>query len=260
MMTQPAARTPPDRRGRRVLDVERTHLNMMVYGEPGVGKTLFAATGPGPVLFLDVDDGLLTLRDLDPKVAEALGVDPTQWYFESIRSLADIREQIKRLATEFARDPNFFGTVVLDNLTELQRVLMSDLLGQSDPPRQVPEIRDWGIILSMMQGVVRNVKKLPCVTVFIAHETGAKENRFAPALAGRIQEELPGYVDIVARYVLIEKEVRNKENEIVKKVTRKLRMRPQVGTPSALAKCRSGSFGDWEDPHLGAMIAKIDNK
>jgi phage nucleotide-binding protein len=252
-------RPPANRlaRPQRIIEAKQVFINIMVYGDPGVGKTMFAATGPGPVLFLDLDDGTTCLTNPNPQLVSALKIELNDLYEEKIRSLEKLKERVARIAMELRQEPGFWGTVVVDNLTELQRVLMDDILSSSGRTGGTPEHRDWGVLLRQIQTVVRAIKSLPCHTVFIAHEEN-KEAKIAPALSGRIQEELPGYVDIVARYVLTDVEKRDPTTGAVKMATvRKLRCRPQAGPPRVLAKDRSGRLDEWEDPHFGRMITKL---
>lgn len=259
----PKSRLP---RPPRLSETRQHYVNIMVYGRPGVGKTMFGATGPTPVFFIDCDDGSLSVENPMPELIKELDLKPQELYGRSVRSFEQMMNVIRQLGQELRTEPGFWGTVVLDNLTELQRILMSELLNRSDPPRQVADIRDWGIILTQMQGFVRAIKALPCHTIFIAHESAkevagpvpnSKVLEVAPALSGQIQNELPGYVDIVARYLLVEREKRQADGTIQVETVRRMRCRPQVGSVNVIAKDRSGRLADWEIPHFSRMIEKI---
>jgi hypothetical protein len=245
---QPAGRFP---RPRRVSDVSQFRFNAIIYGPPGAGKTTCAATAPGPILFADCDQGLLALQNPDPNLIKDLGINLDELYFEPIKSFADMVNLIGKVGGECRADPNWWGTVVVDNLTELQRVLMNDILAQAD--RVIPQLQDWNLILMQMQAIVRNLRNLPIHTVFLAHERQT-DNGVGPALSGRIEEELPGYVDTMARYTILEKP--DPANKDVVKVIRKLRLRAQLGAVPVKAKCRSSRLSDWEDPHISKLIQK----
>ena len=266
--TAPAAAPKVSRLPRppRISETKQHYVNIMVYGRPGVGKTLFGATGPTPVFYLDCDDGLLSVENPLPELVKELALRPDELYSRPVRSFDQMTGIIRQLGQELRTEPGFWGTVVLDNLSELQRILMSELLNRFDPPLQAPRVQDWGVILSQMQGFVRAIKALPCHTVFIAHESAkevagpipnTKIMEIAPALSGQIQNELPGYVDIVARYVLVEREKRQANGSIETETVRRLRCRPQVGSVSVVAKNRGGRLSDWEIPHFSQMINKI---
>ncbi len=242
-------------RPQKVTDLSQSFFNCIVYGAPGVGKTVFAATGPSPTLFLDCDQGLLSLQNPDPKLVQEYGIKTDEIYVEPIRSLEDVIRQINRIREENTASPGWWKTCVVDNITELQRVLMQDILRREG--RATPQRQDWGTILMQMQTIVRSIRNLPLNTVFIAHEHRS-ETMIEPALSTSIRTELAGYVDLLARYVFLEKEVDGPKGKEIKYV-RKLRCRPQIGVVEVVAKSRGWRFGDWEDPHLGKLIEKSRN-
>ena len=253
-MSAAAPKLPAGRfaRPRRVSDVSQSKFNCILYGAPGAGKTTCAATAPGPVLFLDCDQGLLALQNPDPEIIKKLGIKLDDLYFESITSYDEMVEVIKKVSNECKTQPGWWGTVVLDNLTELQRVLLTDLLRQSD--RTVPQLQDWNVMLLRMQAIVRTVRNLPVNSIFIAHERES-DKAIGPALSGRIEEELPGYVDLMARYTVLEKPDPN--NKDVTKTIRKLRCRALLGAVPVKAKCRSSRLEDWEEPNITKLIEKM---
>lgn len=239
-------------RPRSVDESGSVYFNAILYGRPGCGKTTAAATSPTPILFLDCDQGLLCLRGLPDELAQKLGLNPKETYFEPIRSMEDMLFQIQRVHRECAASPGYWATVVVDNLTELQRVLMTDLLSLSE--RSIPAIQDWGVILIRMQKIVRLVRNLPCHTIFIAHEH-EDDRGIGPALSGRIEAELPGYVDLMARYTLVEKEEDDGRGGKTTKVIRRLRCRELV-SQRIKAKSRSHRINDWEAPNIAQLIQK----
>jgi hypothetical protein len=259
-MTTAAARPVPRlARPQRVRETTKSTVNLLVYGRPGCGKTTFAATGPGPVLFVDCDEGLLGLENITDKRAQELGIRADEVYSESFTTLPGLIQIIRKQRDNLKQDPNFWGTIVLDNLTDLQRILKENLLQKDeDKPRDLLTQQDWGIILNQMQQIVRAIKHLPCHSVFIAHES-EKDTGDWSSLSGKTQEELPGHVDVVTRYVMVEREV-TKDGQKVTEVIRRLRCTPQPGTCPVLAKDRSGKLSDWELPNFGALIEKITGK
>lgn len=244
-------------RPQRVVDGEEKPVNLLVYGKPGVGKSVLGSTGPTPILFLDMDEGLLSVRKMKRALAQELGVDKSQIYVRSAKSKEDVRKLIIELYNEFKEDPKWWATVVLDNLTELQRILQQDIL-MRDGNRVAMKHQDWGILLNEMQVIVRLLKHLPCNTLFLAHEKDGMEGNNSvkmPSLSGSISEKLPGDFDIICRYTLVEKEVPDPATQQTKtQVIRALRCTP---TPTVQAKNRGGCLADWENPHLGKLIQKI---
>ena len=98
----------------RYNDEYEMNFNLLLVGEPGVGKTRLCATATmhestRDVLWLDVDGGLLTLRDME------LEHPPLVEKIESIDQLEEIHWHLKK------RDEGYeeIRTVVIDNGTEL---------------------------------------------------------------------------------------------------------------------------------------------
>ncbi len=134
-------------------------------------------------------------------------------------------------------------------------MILNDLLSASD--RSIPTIQDWGVILLRVQKIVRLIRNLPCHSVFIAHE---REDDFGigPALSGRIASELPGYVDLMARLTLVEREEDDGKGGKTTKVIRRLRCRELI-SQKVTAKARSHRISDWEAPNLSNLIQKCSS-
>jgi hypothetical protein len=103
---------------------------------------------------------------------------------------------------------------------------------------------------------VRSIRNLPVNSIFIAHERETDKG-IGPALSGQIEVELPGYVDLMARYTTMEKQ--DPQNKDLVKVIRKLRCRAQLGAVPVKAKCRSSRLSDWEEPNITKLIEKTRN-
>ena len=251
----------------RIIDTQYKTFNALVYGLPGVGKTLMGATGPGPVLYVDIDQGLRSISNLDAKLATDLGINLPELYAEQARGLVSIMALFRRLETEFAQDAARYGTIVVDNLTELQRCLMREHLTrvqqQEGKPVTAARLQDHGVILGQMQNIVTAFKSLPTNVLFICHEA-IRDNYIGPALTGSMREELPGYVDAVLRYTLISQDnVDQNTGEKTTRVIRFLRTRPMPPSgeePGIIAKHRGDRLAEREYPHLAKLIEKINTK
>src|SRR4051812_4997929 len=87
------------------------YLNLLIYGEPGAGKTYLAATAQdseatSPILFLDVEGGTVTIR-------RRKDVDVVK-----VRSMQQVEEIHNKL---YADTERYYKTVIIDSLTELQK-------------------------------------------------------------------------------------------------------------------------------------------
>lgn len=116
------------------------HLNLMIYGDSGVGKTLLAGTAAfvpelTPMLFVDVEGGTLTLSHFDD-TANIDVVRVTKW------------QDMQKLYDDLYKGNHPYKTIVIDSLTEMQKLAMNSQLGAGtalDPGGNMPEFKDWHI-------------------------------------------------------------------------------------------------------------------
>ena len=164
-------------------------LNMLVYGASGTGKTVFAATSPTP-LFLDMEGGLLSV---------AGRVDRAE-----IKSFGDLKEAYRYLKA----GEHKYATVVLDSLTELEKIVMGAVLAEAGC--EVPRHGEWNLWTTRMRDIVRAFRDLPMNVVMTALEAEIKDEVSGavmkrPAMPGRFGFELAGYFDLVL-YLSLERE------------------------------------------------------
>lgn len=131
-----------------------TRSRWLVYGESGTGKSTFASSFPEPILFLDMDDGLASIR----KDIDALRIETWDDLYEASVALLTSDHPYK--------------TVVVDSLNEAQRLAMKNVLEKFPDSRRPfgsqPSMTDWGKLLSDLDDLVRGLKSLDCHVVFIA--------------------------------------------------------------------------------------------
>jgi phage nucleotide-binding protein len=210
-------------------------LNVLIYGEPGAGKTYLAGTAEedertSPVLFLDVEGGIATIRhrqDIDVR---------------TVRSMKELETIYNQLYHSIEDGRLYYKTVVIDSLSELtdldMRYIMKDAHGRN-PDKvdiDVPSQREWGKARSHMRTIVRAFRDLPCNVIMTSQVAALQEEgqptKFFPGFAGKLRTELPGFCDIVGYiYPDIDGGV----------IVRKSQFQ---GTRRVVAKDRTGSLGD----------------
>lgn len=180
------------------------HVNMILYGNSGVGKTQLAASAQYceetfPALFIDIDSGSATLDGMDIDI-----VRPRSW--------ADINDIYK----SFLKGGTGYKSVIIDSLTECQKKFsMGTILGELEQDKYndlatitVPNRQDWMKSGEQMRKLIRAFRDLAYlenhehrVHVFmIALEKVDTEERIAhPLLPGVLGTECGAMVDVLAR-------------------------------------------------------------
>lgn len=207
-------------------------INFLVYGDPGVGKTILSGSASiveemSPVLLIDVEGGTLSLRTTFPKV-------------ETVR-VQNFKE-LDAVYGELHRGNHPYKTVVLDSLTELQKlsmlVIMRDLMNKEpDRDPEIPSVREWGKNIEQTRRVVRAFRDLRMHTIFTALAQTDKDVRTGvlltkPSLSGKVANEVGGFIDILA-YLYVKKD--KDSDELV-------RMLLTTRTDKEAAKDRSGKL------------------
>jgi phage nucleotide-binding protein len=177
-------------------------INMMVYGDPGVGKTTLMGSAVEvpelqPVLFIDIEGGVLSLRKRYP---QAKRVRLKSW-----TDMQSVYDDLRRGKTEFK-------TVIVDTLTETQKFSMLEIMKQvvvkdSERDSEVPSIREWGKNGEQIRRLVRALRDLPLNSFFTAFAVEEQTDsgivtKVKPALSGKLSAEVAGFVDIVAYYYI----------------------------------------------------------
>jgi phage nucleotide-binding protein len=182
----------------------RQHVNMLIYGKSGVGKTQLAGSADAvpsmrKVLVVDVEGGTMTLSHSYPDVDVVRVKD---W-----NEVAEISEFLKA-------GNHDYNTCIIDSLTEAQKFNMSAVMskrilereekGETQDP-DVPDMRAWGKNIEQIRKFVRYFRDLDMNTIFTAlvkedknPRTGLIERK--PYLSGKLADEVAAFLDIVVYY------------------------------------------------------------
>jgi hypothetical protein len=136
------------------------HLSVsgLFYGYPGCGKTVLAGTG-ADTLVLSTEDGRLTMADF--------GSTAKVW---PIRKWEDATEAANYLDT-----PHPFKTVWVDNTSELQQVLMEDVVTatyRANPAKRhevIPAQDNYLETQLLLKRFIRRLNALPVNTFWSCH-------------------------------------------------------------------------------------------
>lgn len=221
-------------------------VKMLVYGDPGVGKTVFSCSGDRTI-FIDVEGGSLSIqkRIKDKKV---------------VRKRFDTFDEIEEFVRGLREKGSKADTLVIDSITELQKKLMDSIVAQH-PEVKRPygdglTVGDWGYNTERMRRFIRMARDLDMNVIFTALAMDEKNEmtgavKTLPKMSSKLSADVCGYVDIVG-YLYVDN-VTNEDGESVP--VRRMLVQP-VGM--YYAKDRSGALGNViDDPTFPGIYNTI---
>jgi phage nucleotide-binding protein len=227
--------------------------NILIYGEPGSGKTRVAASAPKPLIIDINDQGQDSVRrDYDPMyypVERWSEINDVYWYLQ-----------------EGEHD---FLSVAIDHVTNLQNLALAFVIGDEaardaskDP--DMPSRQAWGKANQLMKTQIINFRNLPLNTIFLAHvranEVEGEDDEVMVKLTAEVspgtQKVLTGAVGTIGYLTKREVFIRNKRT---KQKRREIRRRLYFGDSERyVSKDRNFVFGEFIDaPDLTTMLNKI---
>lgn len=179
-------------------------MNILVYGDPGSGKTYLAGTAQDSpqmanVHFFNIDGGMMTLAQRGDIAAT------------DIRSVSDLERELHRIADG---DEKYAGvhTVVIDNVTELQTLALEGITTAEYSNRKRKDrtytidqvyLEDYGLAGKQIARVLRGFRDLPVHVVYIAHRKDRMRpgtnvlDESKPNLTEKLCTSVMGYMDYV---------------------------------------------------------------
>lgn len=242
--------------GLRVVPVQKRSpfINMLIYGESGVGKTTLAGSADGcpqlrPAVVIDFEGGTESLVRSYPDVDQ---VRVTNW------------EEMQAIYDELRLGKHGYSTVILDSLTEIQKFNMYSIMKElierrPDLDPDVPSMREWGKNLEQMRKFVRAFRDLPMNSIFTALVKQDKNDKTGmvttmPSLSGKLAGEVAAFLDIVGYYYV--KPIDNGEGGV-----RDARLLLTAKTETIIAKDRTQSLPMvLEEPDMSKIFDLIHAK
>jgi len=239
-------------------------MNVLIYGDPGSGKTHLAGTAQDSPQMADVhvfniDGGLMTL-------AQRGDIHATD-----VHSVDDLEREMHRIA---AGDDKYSTTktVVIDNITELQTLALESITTRELANRRkknrnysVDEVylEDYGVAGKQLARVLRGFRDLPVHVIYIAHRKDKMRpgtnvlDESKPNLTEKLSTAVMGYMDFVWYLYVADEEVMTESGDARPETHRYLLTQPMGGFA---AKTRGSNFanaiGDVvRDPSMADLMA-----
>lgn len=186
----------------------------LLYCPPGVGKStaigLAAEASEGKTLVLDID------RTIDKTIAKREVVkDSSRLYtvkVDNIHTFADWTKTLEELKTMSDKGELDFDTIAVDNISELERCILSDL-GSQGKNKGVPAMGDYQYMQFKLVNSLRYMKTFGVNIIWTAWEDsrefvmpdGTSYTRLVPRVSAKIVDNICGLCDVVGK-ILINKD------------------------------------------------------
>lgn len=244
-------------------------MNILIYGDPGSGKTHLAGTAQDVPTMADVhvfniDGGIMTL-------ASRGDIHATD-----IHSVDELEQELFRIASN---DPKYENTktVVIDNITELQTLALESITTREfaarhkkDKNYSVDEVylEDYGVAGKRLARILRGFRDLPLHVIYIAHKkdkmrkgTNTLEES-KPNLTDKLSTSVMGYMDFVWYLYTADEMVGTEETGYYAETHRYLLTQPMN---NYAAKTRGAEFAKRigaviKDPNMVQIMSEYMNK
>lgn len=182
----------------------------MFYCSTGVGKTttagIIAEKSKGKTLILDVDRTIATSLGKGEIVKDISRIDIRQ--VDNVHTWSDWENVLKELAEMKKNGKLDYENIVVDNISELERCILSDL-GSQGKNKGVPAQADYQYMQFKLVNSLRFMKSLGVNVIWTAwenyenytHPDGTQYTRSYPKISAKIVDNICGLCDIVGKIV-----------------------------------------------------------
>jgi hypothetical protein len=211
----------------------------LVYGQSGAGKSWLAATAPSPFIMLTEENGRQSIRQSNPK-ARVVRANDIGAVREFLRAAAE--DRLRALGCQ---------TIVIDSLTEVQRLMKDEILAKK-PTGEGMALQDWGELTERMRRFMRMLRDVPYNVVATAleatsEEDGGPRNVFPSFEGKKLHNEVAQYFNFVGYVFKKEKAGADGQRAVEHAVMLEGPSRFLVKPCSPLTGVLQGPMGPWFD-------------
>lgn len=183
-------------------------ITCLTYCAPGVGKSTFLGLigeqSEGRTLVLDIDRTFVPTMSKNEVVHDFDRIEV--WEVDNIHTWSDWEEKLK-LLKQLKEDGSLnFENICVDNLSELERCILSDL-GSQGKNKGVPAQADYQYMQFKLVNSLRFLKSLGCNVYLTAWEVveqfqnpdGSYYSRLYPKMSLKIVDNICGLCDVVGK-------------------------------------------------------------
>lgn len=214
-------------------EIRKKPYTALLYCKPGVGKStqigLIAEKSEGNTLVLDVDRTITRTLAKGEVVKDVSKIRILE--IDNINTFNSWSTSLTEITPEFLKENNI-KTVAVDNISELERCILSDL-GKQGKNKGVPAMADYQYAQFKIVNSLRYMKSWGVNIVWTAWETneefthtdGTRYTRVMPKIASKIVDNICGLCDIVGWITVNNK---NGEHGILLEATQNIYAKNQV--------------------------------
>lgn len=193
---------------------EKQPITCLVYCAPGVGKSTFIGLvgekSKGKTLVLDIDRTFVPTMSKNEVVHDFDRIEV--WPIDNVETWQSWGDTLKMLGEMKQNGELDFENICVDNLSELERCILSDL-GNKGKNKGVPAQADYQYMQFKLVNSLRFLKSLGVNVYLTAWETtevfqnpdGSSYSRVYPKMSAKIVDNICGLCDVVGK-VIVNKE------------------------------------------------------